>query len=46
MIPCGIAGCRVTSLERETGEPVAMPAVREVLARELAAAFGLRLATA
>jgi lipoyl(octanoyl) transferase len=46
MIPCGIAGCRVTSLERETGEPVAMPAVREVLARELAAAFGLRPATA
>jgi lipoyl(octanoyl) transferase len=43
MIPCGIPGCQVTSLERETGGPIEMPAVRAVLTRELAAAFGLRL---
>jgi lipoate-protein ligase B len=44
MIPCGIPGCQVTSLERETGEPIRMDAVREVAAAELAAALGLRLA--
>ncbi|HEY7737614.1 MAG TPA: lipoyl(octanoyl) transferase LipB [Candidatus Limnocylindria bacterium] len=43
MIPCGIPGCQVTSLERETGAPVDMAAARAVLARELATALGLRL---
>ena len=43
MVPCGIPGCLVTSLERETGQPVAMEAAREALARELATALGLRL---
>ena len=43
MIPCGIPGCQVTGLERETGAPTEMRAVRAVLASELAAAFGLRL---
>jgi lipoyl(octanoyl) transferase len=43
MIPCGIVGCQVTSLERETGEPIPMPTVADELARQLAAVFGLRL---
>jgi lipoate-protein ligase B len=43
MIPCGIPGCQVTSLKRETEGPIEMRAVRAVLARELAAGFGLRL---
>jgi lipoate-protein ligase B len=44
MIPCGIPGCEVTSLEQETGRPVPMEVVREILARNLARALGLRLA--
>jgi lipoyl(octanoyl) transferase len=45
MIPCGIPGCEVTSLERETGRAIPMAAVRETIARDLARALGLRLAT-
>lgn len=43
MIPCGIADKEVTSLARELGRAVAMEAVEERLAGELAAAFGLQL---
>jgi lipoyl(octanoyl) transferase len=44
MIPCGIPGCEVTTLEREAGRPIPMPVVRDVLAGNLARALGLRLA--
>jgi lipoyl(octanoyl) transferase len=45
MVPCGIPGCEVTSLERESGRRVAMDIVGDALARNLARAFGLRLAS-
>jgi lipoate-protein ligase B len=44
MVPCGIPGCQVTSLERETGNVLALTEVADVLAADLARAFGLRLA--
>ncbi|HET9498048.1 MAG TPA: lipoyl(octanoyl) transferase LipB [Candidatus Limnocylindria bacterium] len=44
MVPCGIPGCEVTSLERENGRSLPLPDVGDVLADQLAAAFGLRLA--
>ena len=44
MVPCGIPGCQVTSLERETGRSLHLTDVGDVLADQLATAFGLRLA--
>lgn len=44
MIPCGIPDKGVTSLARELGTPMAMDAVADELARELAAHLGLRVA--
>jgi lipoyl(octanoyl) transferase len=44
MIPCGIRGKGVTSLQRELGRSVPMERVEEALAAELAIALGLRLA--
>jgi lipoyl(octanoyl) transferase len=44
MVPCGIPGCEVTSLERESGHPSRLRDVADVLAAQLAAAFGLQLA--
>jgi lipoyl(octanoyl) transferase len=44
MIPCGIPGCEVTTIEREVGRPIPMPVVRDAVARNLARALGLRLA--
>ncbi len=44
MVPCGIPGCEVTSLERETGRLIPTEAVRDALSRNLARALGLRLA--
>jgi lipoyl(octanoyl) transferase len=44
MVPCGIPGCQVTSLERETGNVLALTEVADVVAADLARAFGLRLA--
>lgn len=44
MVPCGIRDKGVTSLAAELGHPVEMEVVESVLAEELAAAFGLRLA--
>ena len=44
MVPCGIPGCQVTSLERETGHSLQLTAVADVLAADLARAFGLTLA--
>jgi lipoyl(octanoyl) transferase len=44
MIPCGIRGKGVTSLQRELGHAVPMELVEEALATELATAFGMRLA--
>jgi lipoyl(octanoyl) transferase len=44
MIPCGIPGCEVSTLEREAGRSIRMPLVRDVLAGNLARALGLRLA--
>jgi lipoyl(octanoyl) transferase len=43
MVPCGIPGCQVTSLERETGHSLRMTDVADVLAADLARALGLRL---
>ena len=37
--PCGLRGTGVTSIERETGRPVAAQEVREVLARNFAEVF-------
>ena len=45
IVPCGIEGCRVTSLEALTGRRVPLPEVAEVAARALAARFGLALET-
>jgi lipoyl(octanoyl) transferase len=42
MNPCGIPGCAVTSLERETARGVPMSSVASRLAADLAEAFGLR----
>jgi lipoyl(octanoyl) transferase len=44
MIPCGIPGCAVTSLQRELGQDVSLRTVSGRLATELAKGFGLRLA--
>lgn len=41
IVPCGIADRGVTSLARETGEPLGMHAVRARLVAHLASAFGL-----
>jgi len=43
IVPCGIAGCRATSLEQVMGEPVEMAAAARALARGLGDVFGLRL---
>ena len=42
MIPCGIRGKGVTTLEKQLGRPVAMADVEERLAGELARELGLR----
>jgi lipoate-protein ligase B len=44
MIPCGIPGCEVTTLEREVGRPIPMPVVRDAVARNLARALRVKLA--
>jgi lipoyl(octanoyl) transferase len=44
MVPCGIPGCEVTSLELEANRPIPMEAVRDALSRNLARGLGLRLA--
>ncbi len=41
--PCGLTGCEMTSLARETGESVAMDRVRAQMTGHLADLFGLRL---
>jgi lipoate-protein ligase B len=41
IVPCGIEGCRVTSMEALLGRAVDRAAVRERLAREFAAVFDL-----
>ena len=40
--PCGIKGCVMTSLARETGAPICMSLVREQMAKHLSTQFGLR----
>ena len=40
IVPCGIAGCTMTSIERELGSPVEMPAVKEIVAQSFADVFG------
>jgi lipoyl(octanoyl) transferase len=44
MVPCGIPGCQVTSLQRETGHSLLLTDVADILAADLARAFGLKLA--
>jgi lipoyl(octanoyl) transferase len=40
IVPCGIEGCTMTSIERELGRPVEMCAVKEIVARSFADVFG------
>lgn len=42
--PCGLAGVRMTSLERESGLRIGIDAAAEVLRRAFGSVFGLRLA--
>jgi lipoyl(octanoyl) transferase len=37
IVPCGIAGCRMTSMERLTGSQIEVPSVGDVVVRELGA---------
>jgi lipoate-protein ligase B len=46
IVPCGIADCRVTSLERLLGRPVATAEVWPRLAAEFGRAFALEMQTA
>lgn len=41
IVPCGLAGCRVTSMAEVLGRLVALDEVRRYLAEEFAAVFGL-----
>jgi lipoate-protein ligase B len=41
IVPCGIAGVVMTSIEKETGAETAVDDVADVFAREMAALFGL-----
>jgi lipoyl(octanoyl) transferase len=41
IVPCGLDGCRVTSLEVSLGAPVSMPQVLEHMASEFSAVFRL-----
>jgi lipoyl(octanoyl) transferase len=43
IVPCGIAGCEVTSIERCTGDHVAMERVRGVIAQAFATVFERRI---
>ena len=46
IVPCGIAGCRATSLEKLLGRPVAPAEVLPRIAEEFGRAFGLTMQTA
>ena len=41
IVPCGIAGVDMTSVARETGAPVEMPAMREAVSRAFGRVFAL-----
>ena len=41
IVPCGLDGCRMTSLEVSVGAPVSLPAVLEHIANEFSAVFRL-----
>lgn len=43
IVPCGITGVTMTSIERETGRQVALEQAGDVIARAFAAVFGLSL---
>jgi lipoyl(octanoyl) transferase len=46
IVPCGLAGRRVTSLEQELGRALPLDEVEDALARHFAAVFGRTLSTA
>jgi len=46
IVPCGIAGCRATSLEKLLGAPVDQRLVTQRLAKHLGDVFGLEMRTA
>jgi lipoyl(octanoyl) transferase len=46
IVPCGIAGCRATSLEKLLGRPVAPAEVLPQIAVEFGRAFGLEMQAA
>ncbi len=46
IVPCGIRGCRVTSLEAELGRGVSLDRFADLLADSLAGVFGRRLRAA
>jgi lipoyl(octanoyl) transferase len=44
IVPCGISGCAVTSLERERGEPIGWGDVESAVAGAIATRMGRALA--
>jgi len=38
--PCGIVGCRMTTIEKELGEAVSMDSVKRIVARQFCEVFG------
>lgn len=44
IVPCGIRGCRATSLSAESGQPVSLERAADRIAAGFGAAFGRRLA--
>jgi len=42
IVPCGLEGVSVTSMERELGRPVEMPLVRRSVIRKFGQVFGMR----
>jgi len=43
IVPCGIANCEMTSLSRELGHPVALPAIEDAFAKHFARIFDSQL---
>ena len=46
IVPCGIEGCKMTSIERELGRPADMPAVKEAVARVFSRVFSREIVLA
>jgi hypothetical protein len=46
IVPCGIEGCKMTSIEKELGRPADMAAVKEAVARAFSRVFDRELVLA